>query len=490
MPNQENGMWGFLKRNISMKKKILSKGYEAAAFRKLGHEIIDYLADYLDQANSSEGIPANRQFDPDVLYDEMKQMPFKGKSLELFQKVVDESVHLHSRKYMGHQISPTLPVAALAGLVSDFINNGMGVFEMGTLGTAMEKSVVQTMTKYFGLGQDADGFLTSGGTLSNFTALLTARAIKANELIWENGQTQKLGLMVSEQAHYCVDRAVRMMGWGAEGIIKVPTNDRFQIEVDQLPAVLQAAENKGIRVIAIVGSACSTSTGSFDDLKSLAAFAQKHQLWFHVDAAHGGALIFSKEYGQLLSGIQDADSITMDFHKMLLTPAITTALLYKDGKNAYHTFSQKAQYLWKDSDTQEWYNLAKRTFECTKTMMGFKVYAALNEFGTPLYESYINRVQDNAKNFAELINEAHDFELALEPQTNIVCFRYHPTDHQGDLCALNVKIREKLVENGPFYLVQTELNGKKWLRVTLSNPFTSILECSDLLNQIRSIPLS
>jgi L-2,4-diaminobutyrate decarboxylase len=266
--------------------------------------------------------------------------------------------------------------------------------------------------------------------------------------------------------------------------------DQGFIQQEQSAAVLQAAENKGIRVIAIVGSACSTSTGSFDDLKSLAAFAQKHQLWFHVDAAHGGALIFSKEHGQLLSGIQDADSITMDFHKMLLTPAITTALLYKDGKNAYHTFSQKAQYLWKDSDTQEWYNLAKRTFECTKTMMGFKVYAALNEFGTPLYESYINRVQDNAKNFAELINEAHDFELALEPQTNIVCFRYHPTDHQGDLCTLNVKIREKLVENGPFYLVQTELNGKKWLRVTLSNPFTSILECSDLLNQIRSIPLS
>jgi L-2,4-diaminobutyrate decarboxylase len=473
-----------------MENAILKRGYNGEEFRQLGHEIIDFLADYLENANSPEGISANHKFDPDALYNDLRKMPFKGSSLQLFQKVVDDSVHLHSRRYMGHQISPTLPVAALAGLVSDFINNGMGVFEMGTLGTAMERTVVQTMVELFELGEEADGVLTSGGTLSNFTALLTARAIKAKEPIWEQGQTQKLGLMVSEQAHYCVDRAVRMMGWGTEGILKVPTNDQFQIRVDQLPVVLKEAENKGIQVIAVVGSACSTSTGSFDDLRALAAFAQEHNLWFHVDAAHGGALIFSKKYSELLDGIQEADSITMDFHKMLLTPAITTALLYKNGKNAYQTFSQKAQYLWKDSETQEWYNLAKRTFECTKTMMGFKVYAALNEYGTPLYEEYINQVQDNAKVFAELINEAQDFELALEPQTNIVCFRFVPSEPQVDLSQLNAEIREKLVVNGSFYLVQTELNGEKWLRVTLSNPFTSILELKDLLNQIRTIPLS
>lgn len=473
-----------------MKSDILQQGYDGVSFRKLGHEIIDFLADYLESANSPEGISANKKFDPEELYSDFKKMPFKGESLQLFQKVVGDSVHLHSRKYMGHQISPTLPVSALAGLVSDFINNGMGVFEMGTLGTAMERSVVQTVIDLFELGNEADGVLTSGGTLSNFTALLTARAIKVSEPIWEEGQTQKLGLLVSEQAHYCVDRAVRMMGWGADGIIKVPTNDRYQIEVDQLPLALKEAEDRGIKIIAVVGSACSTSTGSFDDLNSLAVFAQAHNLWFHVDAAHGGALIFSKKHRQLLAGIQKADSITMDFHKMLLTPAITTALLYKNGKNAYRTFSQKAQYLWKDSDTQEWYNLAKRTFECTKTMMGFKVYAALNEYGTPLYEEYIDQVQNNAKAFAELINEAHDFELALEPQTNIVCFRFNPPNIKGNLSEINARIRENLVEAGPFYLVQTELKGEKWLRVTLSNPFTSIIELKELLNQIRTIPLS
>jgi L-2,4-diaminobutyrate decarboxylase len=472
-----------------MSNSILQKGFDGSVFRKLGHEVIDFLADYLESANSPEGISANKKFDPEFLFDFLNKMPFRGDTLQLFQNTINDSVHLHSRKYMGHQISPTLPVAALAGLVSDFVNNGMGVFEMGTLGTAMERCVVKTMTDLFELGHEADGVLTSGGTLSNFTALLTARAIKSTEPIWEKGQTQKLGLLVSEQAHYCVDRAVRMMGWGADGIIKVPTDDQFQMKVDQLPLAYKEAKNKGIRVIAVVGSACSTSTGSFDDLKSIADFAQKHDLWFHVDAAHGGALIFSKKHKHLLAGIDAADSITMDFHKMLLTPAITTALLYKNGKNAYQTFSQKAQYLWKDSDTQEWYNLAKRTFECTKTMMGFKVYAALNEYGTPLYEAYIDQVQNNAKAFAELINEAHDFELALEPQTNIVCFRFIPPTSISNISEINAYVREKLVESGPFYLVQTELKGEKWLRVTLSNPFTSILELKDLLDQIRTIPL-
>ena len=275
------------------------------------------------------------------------------------------------------------------------------------------------------------------------------------------------------------------MGWGEKGIIKVPVYDRYQMKTDQLQRLYQEASDAGVQVIAVVGSACSTATGSFDDLRAIAKFCQQHDLWFHVDGAHGAALAFSGKYKDRVKGIELADSVAMDFHKMLLTPSITTALIFKDGKHSYQTFSQRADYLFEQADP-EWFNFAKRTFECTKLMLGLKAFITLSQYGVKLWDEAVTAVVDLSQAFAQMIKDHPAFELAVEPECNIVCFRYQQEGiSKKEQNQLNDRLRQSILEDGEFYIVKTWLGEELWLRTTLANPLSTTTELKGLLDKIE-----
>ncbi|MDO1511384.1 aminotransferase class V-fold PLP-dependent enzyme [Maribacter confluentis] len=333
-------------------------------------------------------------------------------------------------------------------------------------------------------------FLTSGGTLANLTALLSARKAITQADIWNKGTVNQLGIMVSEEAHYCVDRAARIMGMGEQGIVKIPVTDDFAMNTDVLLAKYEEAKTKGIEIFAIVGSAPSTATGIFDDLSKIAAFAQKMNIWFHVDGAHGGAGIFSEKYRHTLKGIEHADSVVIDGHKMMMMPALTTALLFKDEVNAKATFSQKADYLLSDSEHEDWYNSGKCTFECTKNMMAIYWFALLKFYGEEVFDAYVTQLYDMGKLFADLIEDEPNFEVAITPMSNIVCFRYcSPSLTLERENALNAKIRQSLLEDGEFYIVQTKLRQKFYMRITVMNPFTNIDHFKNLIQKIKRFVL-
>ena len=474
-----------------MNKSLLEAAYEPESFRTIGHKLIDQLADYLASCRQGgEGLAANPWISPEEAKARWAPAIERAGSVpssQILKDTLDEGVHLHHPKYMGHQISPPIPITALAGLVGDWMNNGMGVYEMGVPGSTMEHLVIKKVSQHMGFGADADGYITSGGTLANTTALLAARSIKAKHNVWQEGHQQPLALMVSEAAHYCVDRAVKIMGWGEAGVIKVPVDEQYRMDTTQLERLHQEAIESGRQVIAVVGSACSTATGSFDNLEAISAFCQAHDLWFHIDGAHGAALAFSKKYKHLVQGIHLADSVAMDFHKMLLTPSITTALIFKEGKHSYQTFSQRADYLFEQADP-EWFNLAKRTFECTKLMLGFKAYITLSQYGVELWDEAVTAVVDLSQELAMMVKERSTFELAVEPACNIVCFRYTSADLSlAEMNALNERLRQEILEDGEFYIVKTWLGEGLWLRTTLANPLSTKRELEGLLNKIEGL---
>ncbi len=466
----------------------LAQAYSPEKFRELGHELIDLLAGHLTVAISGEGKVMNWKEPADQLK-HWQQNALTAQSLpDFFKEIIENSIHIHNPKYIGHQVCAPLPVTALADMMGALLNNGMAVYEMGPAVTAIENVVVTMLNQKLGFGAECDGFITSGGTLANLTALLAARKAMSGKDVWEEGHSEKLGVMVSSEAHYCVDRSLRIMGFGSEGIIKVPVNDRWSLDDGQLEQTLSNAAANGIQVIAVVGSAPSTASGMYDDLEEIGKFCQKHNLWFHVDGAHGGAAIFSSKYKHLLKGIEMADSVVIDAHKMLMTPALTTFLLFKNKVHSYATFSQKAQYLWEKQEEEEWYNYAKRTFECTKLMMSLKFYTIIKAYGTGIFDEFVTRQYDLAKTFASAIRLNKNFELFLEPDSNIVCFRYRQSNlGETETNLLNSKLRRKILENGDFYVVQTQLNDKTWFRVTLMNPFTEMSTLEALLEQIDQI---
>ena len=469
----------------------LQQAYDPEAFRQIGHQLIDLLADHLEriQQPGDYQLIHYREPEEELAFWQNDFASAPAEPMDFFRKVLDHSTHVHHPHYIGHQISVPAPINALAGMVSDILSNGTGVYDMGMSSNALERVVTDFTAQKIGYDDTASGFLTSGGTLANLTAMLAARSAKAPGQVWQEGHDEKLAIMVSEEAHYCIDRAARILGLGQDGIIKVPVDDQFRIRIDLLERYYQEAQEAGRTVIAIVGCAGSTATGSYDDLEAIADFSKKHDLWFHVDGAHGGAVVFSDKYRSLASGIEKADTVVLDYHKMLMTPALNTALIFRDGHRSYETFQQRAQYLWEAQQSPEWYHSGKRTFECTKLMLSIKVYATLRTYGPQIFADNVERLYDQAKVFASLLEEAPDFELAVSPEANIVNFRY--TDLPRESWDLeNGNIRQRLIDDGRFYIVQTVIRNKKYLRVAIMNSATGKQHFAALMDRIRLLAKS
>ncbi len=471
-----------------METDILKQAYSPNSFRKQAHELVDLLADYLDttlEGGTDKVIQWKR---PEDELGYWKDFLKNGDQNHLFQNIMERIIHIHHPGYMGHQISPSLPITGLSGMMSALMNNGMGIYEMGAAPTVMERIVTDSLCQAVGYPKKARGLLTSGGSLANLTALISARQYYLNNVITTGRENRRLAVMVSDQAHYCIQRATKIMGLGEDGIISIPTDDNYQIRTDLLEEYLHNATEEGIEVFALVGCAPSTATGVYDDLDSMRKFTLEKGLWFHVDAAHGGAAIYSSKYKDLMKGAAFADSITIDGHKMMMMPGITTALLYQNGQHSHNTFKQKAEYLLEESDEEDWYNLAKRTFECTKHMMSLHWYAVLKLYGPSVFDEFVTRLYDLAAEFSLILSEQADFELATTPMSNILCFRYMVDTNEGEsLNELNKKIRQSILEDGTFYVVQTKLRGVQYIRTTIMNPFTTAWHFRELLSKIREV---
>jgi L-2,4-diaminobutyrate decarboxylase len=465
--------------------------FNPEVFRKEGHTLVDTLADYLQQALSGAEMPILPWHEPEELVDLFALDSAGGEKepLDLFLKrVIEYSNHLHHPKYIGHQVTSPLPYPILAQFCTTLLNNGAAIYEMGPVNMAMERNVIKSFGSLIGYNDNFDGVFTHGGTAGNLTAMLAARQSKTDYNIWEDGirDSNKPGFMISEQAHYSIGRNVKIMGLGNDSIIKVPVDSSYRMRTDTLENLKSNAEINGIKVISVVASSCSTATGSYDDLEDIADFCEKHGLWLHVDGAHGMGVLFSEKYRNLVKGIDRADSVVIDFHKMLLVPALNTLLMFKNAEKSFDTFAQKASYLFQKSQKNVWYNSAIRTIECTKSALGIIAYTALKYYGKQYYKEYIDGRYDLTRTFAEMVIADSQLELAVNPESNIVCFRYAPEGvDEHSLNTLNSRIREKIIKEGTFYIVQAELDGKIWLRLTIINPVTSEKELNELILKIK-----
>lgn len=465
--------------------------YDPEGFRAAGHAVIDQLADYLTGTGRGAG-PVLPHAPPRVML-ERWATPGDASPLvsfaELLPTVLSDSHHLHHPRYVGHQVSAPIGTAVLAELVSAMLNNGTAEYEMGPVSNAMEKRLLEWLGTTLGFGPDVEGLFTSGGSAGNLTALAAARQSASGADPWNDGLAgaQPLAILVSEQAHYSNDRAARILGLGAGGVIPVPVDDEFRLDPAGLADAHRRAEDSGRRVFAVIGSASSTATGAFDPLDAIADYAAEHDLWFHVDGAHGAIAALAPAYRYLVAGIERADSVVIDAHKMLLQPALLTAVLYRRRGVADRTFHQEQSYVGFHAEEGEfaWWDSGLRTLECSKRMMALELYASLAEHGQAFFAEYLGRMFDLARWFARKIDAAPDFELATQPQANIVCFRVIQAG-VDDLDGLQLRIREELVHSGAFYLVKTRLRDRTYLRTTIINPRTTENDLSALLTAIRA----
>lgn len=468
-----------------------SDAYDPERFRAQGHRIIDLLADHLRgaQAGSGQVLPWK---DPEAALAAWPGGFTRTGSADLdglLGRVLEESHHLHHPRYVGHQCSVPLPLTALLGAVSDLLNNGSAVYEMGPVNTAMERALARWFAGLAGFDPvAADGVWTHGGSAGNLTALLAARQAAAPNDVWEEGYRApgELCVVTSSQAHYSVRRSAQVLGLGGRSVVAVAVDERFRMRPEALAASLDRLKGEGRTVIAVVASAGSTATGAIDPLEPIAEACADRGVWLHVDGAHSGAHLVSDRLRPALRGIGRADSLVVDAHKMMMVPALATLVLFRDGQRSYETFSQEASYLFDRSARLEWYNTAHRTLECTKRMLGLKLYLALEVLGTDFFAAFVERMHDLALRFADALEARPGWQLAVRPEGNIVCFRYAP-DRLEDPDGFQSRVREVVIREGSFYLVKTSLHGRTWLRTTLINPLTTESDLEALLDRVEAL---
>ena len=463
--------------------RAIRDAYDPERFRADGHALVDALADQLARWQRREGAVLPWR-DPATAKEVWAAEPPRG-FVDDLARIARASTGIVNPRCMAHQVAPPLPQAALAELVSAILNNGMAVYEMGPASVPIELLVIEWMCKMLGMPAGAGGVLTSGGSLGNLTALLAMRQARAGANVWRDGVKAPLAVLVSQDAHYSVSRTLSIMGLGEAGAIRVPLDAKHRMTAEAVRKAIAAANHP--RILGIVAAAGSTATGAFDPLDELADVAAEHQLWLHVDAAHGGGVALSAKHRHKLRGIERADSVVWDAHKLLMMPALVTAVIFKRESHAYDAFAQQASYLFAGTRPEEtWWDLGQRTLECTKRAMSIELWTALRSRGEGWFGEVVDRQHALAAELAAKIGASSDFELALQPESNIVCYRHRPQG-VGDLDAHNRALRKRVVEDGTFYIVGTQLPSGYHLRSTLMNPLTESRDLDELLDHLRAL---
>ncbi|HET6422066.1 MAG TPA: pyridoxal-dependent decarboxylase [Planctomycetaceae bacterium] len=480
---------------------LKSAAYSPELFAACGMRLCEWLETYLEEKHARQG-RVTPELDPSKMTAAARkwlQTTAPASEQEVHQRwssmiatMLSHAQNLHHPHYIGHQVPAPVPIAGLCDAVGSVTNQPMAVFEMGPWATAVERALVAALGEQLGFAAGSfAGFITHGGSLANFTALLTARNVALGDT-WENGVDASASPVILTQAdaHYSIARAAGMLGIGTRNVIKVGLDDRRRMSAAALRTELEYARTTGRKVIAVCASCCTTPIGAFDPLEPIADLCEEFGVWLHVDAAHGGAACFSDQHRPLLNGISRADSVVWDAHKMLFVPALCAFVFYKNAVHRFEAFRQDAPYLFDPSNPgQAEFDVGLQTVECTKRAAGFGLWGVWSLFGSELFRTLVEGTFSLAQQFYEELRASEDFTPLHKPECNIVVFRYQPPTWNDvpleELGTRQLKLRRALMESGDYYITATKLDGVGAMRVTIINPLTTIEDLRGLLDSIR-----
>ena len=402
--------------------------------------------------------------------------------------VLGDCNRLYHPMYMGHQVSAPLPAAVWAESLTAALNQSLAVFEMSPAATMIEHRLVRWACDLAGLPAGSGGTLTSGGTEATFTALLAARSHVIPN-VWERGMGGEPPVIVcGEHTHYAVTRAAGAMGLGLANVVVVPSR-AWRMDVGALAATLERLRGGGRRVLAVVATAGSTATGSFDDLYRIGELCEERGIWLHVDGAHGASALLSAEHRHRVRGIGRARSIAWDPHKMMLLPLSVGMVLVRDERDLEGAFAQRAPYLFHQGEDERVWDQGVRSFQCSRRADALKLWVALQRYGADGIGLLYDHLCATTRALHAAIAARADFEALHEPECNILCFRYVGDGSLDDaaLDALNRELRERYNRSGAGWITATTLGGRRVLRVTVMNPRTTPAHAQRMLDGVAAL---
>ncbi len=406
--------------------------------------------------------------------------------LDELARLLSYATTIPSPRYHGLLNPAPTPIGVFAEAVVGAVNQNVGAWRHGTIGVSIEERAIRWLTDLYGLPPEASGTLTSGGTEANLTAAACARH-RADASVRTDGLGgPALTGYVSREGHFSLDRSFDLLGLGSRNLRVVESDARCRIRLDDLRRRIAADRAAGLKPFFLVGILGTTSSGAVDPLPELAAVAREEGLWFHVDAAYGGAAALSAKLSPLCAGAELADSITVDPHKWFFVPFSAGAILVRDGSILPATFAQDPVYI-RDLQT-EGRKFFREGILGSRRFNGLKLWLSLKRYGRAAYAAEVEREAALARLLHELLARDGRFVFPHEPVLAIACFRFQPagtSDEEADATAL--RVQRQIERAGRHWISTTVVRGRRYLRANVNSYHTREEHVRELVEAVLAL---
>jgi len=458
------------------------------AMKDYGYKVVDaVVAHFVNQADKSPVFNATREeMDAEFL----ENAPEQGKNATevlnfVVNNVLKETDVLTHPKMYSFVPGPSNYISAMADTLATGFNIFSGGWANAPAAAELEIVTINWLLKLFKFPtKRGGGIFTSGGSMANLTALVTARRILCGD------DFSKAVIYLSDQTHSSNIKAIRTIGFRKDQVRIIPTDLEFKMSVNKLKNVIAKDRLAGLHPFCMIGTAGATNTGVVDPLNELATLCKQEKLWFHVDAAYGGAAVLSRKGTHTLRGIQRADSITVDPHKWFFQPYEMGCLLVRNHRWLSKTFTEKPEYLRDIEGNTSEINFYDHGIQLTRRFRALKFYMSIKTFGLQSFREAIDYSIELTEKVETFIRKSPNWEIISPANLAIINFRFNPIDQnfsEKKLDMLNQKISEAIIHSKEALMVTTILQGKIVLRMCLINPRTQFSDVQQTLFKCQAI---
>jgi L-2,4-diaminobutyrate decarboxylase len=411
-----------------------------------------------------------------------------------FHSVISNSVAVSDVGTIAHLHCPPLLASLAAEVVISALNQSMDSFDQAPIATIVEQKLVNWLCAQAGLPAGADGTFTAGGSQSNYMGLLLARdAFLKKQWNWSaqkrglHPDSGRLRILCSEVAHFTVEKSAAQLGLGTDAVVRVAADDQFRMSFIALRKQIDQLQAQNLFPMAIVATAGTTDFGSIDPIADIAEIARGVGAWFHVDAAYGGALLFSPRQRGRLAGLESADSVSMDFHKLLWQPIPCSGFLLADAQQ-FDLIKMHADYLNPEAHEADGIpDLVTKSVLTSRRFDVLKLWISFQALGREKLAQMIDRTISLANHAAEVIRRNPRLELMCEPQLSTVVFRVLPARAGIDSDQLSARIRQQLFHTGRAVIGHTRVRNHPCLKFTCMNPAADETDLEALVEEIVQV---
>jgi aromatic-L-amino-acid decarboxylase len=443
-------------------------------FRSIAHELVDWMADYLED---NEQYPVVPQVKPGEIRAQLPAHPpqqgedFQDIWRDFQQLIVPGMTHWNHPGWFAYFPANHSPPSILAEMLMATMGAQCMSWQTSPAATELEQQVMEWLREMLGLPEGFTGSLQDTASTATLVALLSARERWLRE---HPGQTPKWAVYASQEAHSSIDKGVKLAGLGLENLRHIPSDEQFALQPKLLEQAIQEDLAQGHHPICVVATLGTTSSTGVDPLRPIGDICEKYGIWLHVDAAYAGSAAILPEKRAMLDGIEKADSFVFNPHKWLMTNFDCSAYYVRDVEALLHTFQNNPEYLKTLYDPEvvnfrDWHPQLGRRFRA------LKLWFVLRSYGVEGLQAILRQHLDWAQWLEREIRESADFELLAPVPFGLVCFRYNPTKHawSPEECnAFNEQLLHRVNADGRLHITHTRLRGKYTLRLVVGQLWT------------------